>query len=128
MEPAVAFATAMRPSIYSAGERLATHIVCCGSWLCESDKIEDALRAANSTWQTRTALIDGASEEQTRRRWTFEELLTESEKVARELLLSFQRGPPRHPASFWTGRRGLTSHSLEALSAVSQVARKRMEN
>ncbi len=49
--------------------------------------IGDALRAAASTWRTRTALIDGTSEEQTRRRWTFEELLTESEKVARALLL-----------------------------------------
>src|SRR5260221_6981050 len=47
--------------------------------------IGDALRAATSTWRTRTALIDGTSAEQTRRRWTFEELLTESEKVARAL-------------------------------------------
>src|SRR6266849_1282783 len=35
-----AFATAMRPSIASDGERLATDIVCCGSiasvWLCPS--------------------------------------------------------------------------------------------
>jgi hypothetical protein len=45
--------------------------------------IGDALRAATSTWRTRTALIDGTSEEQTRRRWTFEELLTESENAAR---------------------------------------------
>ena len=30
--------------------------------------IGDALRAATSTWRTRTALIDGTSEEQTRRR------------------------------------------------------------
>ena len=45
--------------------------------------IGDALHAATSTWRTRTALIDGTPEEQTRRRWTFEELLTESEKVAR---------------------------------------------
>jgi fatty-acyl-CoA synthase len=54
--------------------------------------IGDALRAATSTWRTRTALIDGTSEEQTRRRWTFEELLTESEKVARALLLRFVSG------------------------------------
>jgi hypothetical protein len=38
--------------------------------------IGDALRTATSTWRTRTAVIDGTSEEQTRRRWTFEELLT----------------------------------------------------
>ena len=57
--------------------------------------IGDALRAATSTWRTRTALIDGTSEEQTRRRWTFEELLTESEKVARALLLRFVSGEPR---------------------------------
>ena len=49
--------------------------------------IGDALRAAASTWRTRTALIDGTSEEQTRRRWTFEELLTESE-MWRELPLT----------------------------------------
>src|SRR5271169_54923 len=54
--------------------------------------IGDALRAATSTWRTRTALIDGTSEEQTRRRWTFEELLTETEKVARALLLRFVSG------------------------------------
>src|SRR6266404_7224787 len=54
--------------------------------------IGDALRAAASTWRTRTALIDGTSEEQTRRRWTFEELLTESEKVAQALLLRFVSG------------------------------------
>src|SRR5712672_88313 len=54
--------------------------------------IGDALRAATSTWRTRTALIDGTSEEQTRRRWTFEELLAESEKVARALLLRFVSG------------------------------------
>ena len=54
--------------------------------------IGDALRAATSTWRTRTALIDGTSEEQTRRRWTFEELLTESEKVAQALLLRFVSG------------------------------------
>jgi fatty-acyl-CoA synthase len=54
--------------------------------------IGDALRAASSTWPTRTALIDGTSEEQTRRRWTFEELLTETEKVARALLLRFASG------------------------------------
>ena len=60
--------------------------------------IGDALRAATSTWRTRTALIDGTSEKQTRRRWTFEELLTESEKVARALLLRFVSG--EHVA-FW---------------------------
>src|SRR5258708_21180758 len=54
--------------------------------------IGEALRAATSTSRTRTALIDGTSEEQTRRRWTFEELLTESEKVARALLLRFVSG------------------------------------
>src|SRR3981189_1560576 len=54
--------------------------------------IGDALRAATATWRTRTALIDGASEQQTRRRWTFEELLAESEKVARALLLRFVSG------------------------------------
>src|ERR1700752_2610144 len=54
--------------------------------------IGDALRAAASTWPTHTALIDGTSEEQTRRRWTFAELLAESEKVARALLLRFVSG------------------------------------
>src|SRR5271155_4159065 len=54
--------------------------------------IGDALRAATSTWRTSMALIDGTAEEQTRRRWTFEELLTETEKVARALLLRFVSG------------------------------------
>src|ERR1700722_17935216 len=54
--------------------------------------IGDALRAATSTWRTRTALIDGTSEEQTRRRWTFEQLLAETEKVGRALLLRFVSG------------------------------------
>jgi fatty-acyl-CoA synthase len=35
---------------------------------------------------------NGTSEEQTRRRWTFEELLAESERVARALLLRFVSG------------------------------------
>src|SRR5258708_19911213 len=51
--------------------------------------IGDALPAAASTWRTPTALIDGTSEEQTRRRWTFGEFFTESEKVPRALLLRF---------------------------------------
>jgi hypothetical protein len=38
----VAFATAMRPSIDSDGERLATEIVCRGSWLRENAEIEFA--------------------------------------------------------------------------------------
>ena len=52
--------------------------------------IGDALRAAASTWPTHTALIDGTSEEQTRRRWTFEELLAGSEKVARATASPFR--------------------------------------
>jgi hypothetical protein len=48
------------------------------------------LRAATSMWRTRTALIDGNSEEQTHRRWTFEESLTESEKVARGTAAPFR--------------------------------------
>jgi fatty-acyl-CoA synthase len=62
--------------------------------------IGDALRAAAAMWPTRTALIDGTAEERTRRRWMFEELLAESEKVARALLLRFV--PGEHVA-IWAG-------------------------
>ncbi|WP_454630085.1 AMP-binding protein [Bradyrhizobium cenepequi] len=54
--------------------------------------IGDALRKAVSTWPKRVALIEGIAEKGARRRWTFEELLAESEKVARALLRSFAPG------------------------------------
>jgi fatty-acyl-CoA synthase len=57
-----------------------------------ADPAEPVLDISTSRWRTRTALIDVTSEEQTRRRWTFEELLTESKKVAQALLLRFVSG------------------------------------
>jgi fatty-acyl-CoA synthase len=47
--------------------------------------IGDALRKAAATWPNRLALIEGIPEKDARRRWTFEELLVESERVARAL-------------------------------------------
>jgi fatty-acyl-CoA synthase len=54
--------------------------------------IGDALRKAASTWPNRAALIEGIAEKDARRRWTFTELRTESEKVARALLRRFAPG------------------------------------
>jgi fatty-acyl-CoA synthase len=54
--------------------------------------VGDALRTAASTWPTRLALIEGAPEKRARRRWTFEELRIESEKVARALARRFAPG------------------------------------
>jgi acyl-CoA synthetase (AMP-forming)/AMP-acid ligase II len=54
--------------------------------------IGDALRKAASTWPNRLALVEGVAEKDARRRWTFTELLTESEKVARALLRRFAPG------------------------------------
>lgn len=54
--------------------------------------IGDALRKAAATWPNRLALIEGVAEMDARRRWTFQELLAESEKVARALLRRFAPG------------------------------------
>ncbi|MCA1453737.1 AMP-binding protein [Bradyrhizobium sp. BRP22] len=54
--------------------------------------IGDALRKAASTWPNRLALVEGVAEKDARRRWTFTELLAESEKVARALLRRFAPG------------------------------------
>jgi acyl-CoA synthetase (AMP-forming)/AMP-acid ligase II len=54
--------------------------------------IGDALRKTVATWPNRLAVIEGVAEKGARRRWTFEELLAESEKVARALLRRFAPG------------------------------------
>ncbi|WP_027577825.1 AMP-binding protein [Bradyrhizobium sp. Ai1a-2] len=54
--------------------------------------IGDALRKSAATWPIRLALIEGIAEKDARRRWTFEQLLAESEKVARALLRRFAPG------------------------------------
>jgi fatty-acyl-CoA synthase len=52
----------------------------------------DALRSAAAAWPRRVALVEGIPDKEARRRWTFEELLTEAETVARALLLRFKPG------------------------------------
>ena len=54
--------------------------------------IGDALRSAAAAWPRRVALVEGGSQKEARRRWTFEELLSEAEMVARALLLRFRPG------------------------------------
>lgn len=54
--------------------------------------VGDALRTAASIWPSCVALIEGTLDDRSRRRWTFAELLEESEKVARALLLRFAPG------------------------------------
>jgi hypothetical protein len=49
--------------------------------------VGEALRTAASMWPSRVALIEGTIDGRSRRRWTFAELLEESEKVAPALLL-----------------------------------------
>ncbi len=52
----------------------------------------DALRAAAAAAPTRVALIDGQADPAQRRRWTYAELLAESEHTARALTARFTRG------------------------------------
>ncbi|WP_448045045.1 AMP-binding protein [Bradyrhizobium liaoningense] len=52
----------------------------------------DTLRRAAATWPTRLALVEGTSDRAARRRWTFEQLLADSEAVARALLMHFSPG------------------------------------
>jgi acyl-CoA synthetase (AMP-forming)/AMP-acid ligase II len=54
--------------------------------------IGDALRSAAAAWPRRVALVEGSSQKEARRRWSFEELLFEAEMVARALLLRFRPG------------------------------------
>ena len=54
--------------------------------------IGDALRRAAATWPARLALVEGTSDRAARRRWTFEQLLADSEAVARALLMHFSPG------------------------------------
>src|ERR1700722_12025742 len=52
----------------------------------------DALRLAARTWPLKSALIEGAVEASERRKWTFQDLVEQSEQVARVLLSRFQPG------------------------------------
>jgi len=54
--------------------------------------IGDALRSAAAAWPRRVALVEGSSQKEARRRWSFEELLSEAEMVACALLLRFRPG------------------------------------
>jgi len=52
----------------------------------------DALRLAGKTWSSKPALIQGALETSERRKWTFQDLIEQSEQVARALLSRFEPG------------------------------------
>ena len=52
----------------------------------------DALRLAVKTWPSKPALIQGALETSERRKWTFQDLIEQSEQVARALLSRFEPG------------------------------------
>jgi fatty-acyl-CoA synthase len=52
----------------------------------------DALRLAGKTWPSKPALIQGALETGERRKWTFQDLIEQSEQVARALLSRFEPG------------------------------------
>ena len=54
--------------------------------------IGDALRRAVATWGDRIALIEGHSDSSARRRWTFQELASQAERVAHALLRHFRPG------------------------------------
>jgi acyl-CoA synthetase (AMP-forming)/AMP-acid ligase II len=54
--------------------------------------IGDALCSAAAAWPRRVALVEGSSQKEARRRWSFEELLSEAEMVACALLLRFRPG------------------------------------
>src|SRR5271155_17857 len=51
-----------------------------------------ALRLAGKTWPSKPALIQGALETSERRKWTFEDLIEQSEQVAGALLSRFEPG------------------------------------
>lgn len=52
----------------------------------------DALRLAARAWPSKVALIEGTTDPAARRRWTFQDLVTQAEQVARALLARFQPG------------------------------------
>ena len=52
----------------------------------------DALGLAGKTWPLKPALIQGALETSERRKWTFQDLIEQSEQVARALLSRFEPG------------------------------------
>ena len=52
----------------------------------------DALRLAGKTWPSKPALIQGALETSRRRKWTFQDIIEQSEQVARALLSLFEPG------------------------------------
>jgi fatty-acyl-CoA synthase len=54
--------------------------------------IGDALRAAALKWPDKIALVEGLADAAQRRRWTFAELLSDSERVARAILTRFEPG------------------------------------
>lgn len=54
--------------------------------------IGDLLREAAELSGDRTAMVDGVGDPALRRRWTYNELLAQSEQVARALLVRFQPG------------------------------------
>jgi len=58
----------------------------------------DALRLAGKTWPLKPALIQGALETSERRKWTFQDLVEQSEQVARALLSRFEPGDWTCPA------------------------------
>jgi fatty-acyl-CoA synthase len=54
--------------------------------------VGDALRAAALEFGSRIALVEGEAAKETRRRWTFAELLAGAEEIARALLTRFKTG------------------------------------
>ncbi|MDD5036831.1 MAG: AMP-binding protein [Methylococcaceae bacterium] len=54
--------------------------------------IGGALKDSARTWPDRACLVEGTKDYQTRRRWTFQELLEDAEVVARALLSRFRQG------------------------------------
>ena len=54
--------------------------------------IGEALRSAAAAWPSRIAVVEGSSDKEARRRWTFEALLAEAETVAHALLMRFRPG------------------------------------
>lgn len=54
--------------------------------------LSDLLRAAASTCPDRVAVVEGTPDPETRRRWTYRQLLAGAERVARSLLAHFEPG------------------------------------
>jgi non-ribosomal peptide synthetase component F len=81
-----------RASIPGSLIRARSYVAASASQPVLEQTLGDALRLAGKTWPLKPALIQGALETSERRKWTFRDLIEQSEQVARALLSRFEPG------------------------------------